>query len=205
MVLVIEIPKQKIIEDGDYIAELKNVEEIQGKYGPMLRFVFDVIEPGYETRVTGICSKYVTPKSKLFRWLNALEADFSQPQIDLHSLIGKKCIITVSLAVGPDGMEYLNVVDVKRYNIRRPGVSTTSSTMSVSSVPGAVTYVQSSQQDQQQQQQQLSVQQAQFQQSQQPVQQQQVQQSVQPIQNPLHASRRNPLITEIEDLDELEF
>lgn len=189
MVLVIEIPRQKIIEDGDYIAELKNVEEIQGKYGPMLRFVFDVIEPGYETRVTGICSKYVTPKSKLFRWLNALEADFSQSQIDLHSLIGRKCIITVSLAVGPDGMEYLNVVDVKRYNMRRPGMTATSSTMSV---PGTVTYTHSSQQDQPQ--------------SQQSVQQQhQVQQSVQSIQNPLHAPRKNPLITEIEDLDELEF
>lgn len=202
MAIIVEIPRQKVIEEGDYMAVLKDVQELQGKYGPILRFWFEITEPGYETTVSGICSKNArTPKSKLFRWLVALGADLRSETIDISSLIGASAIITVSSVTTPDGEEYLNVVDVKRANIRRVhSVSPEYSTVS----GGVPEYYQQVSQHQPQPQQPQIQQPQQVRQTQQP----QIQQSQpQPqLRNPQTAPKKqNPFIEEINDLDELEF
>jgi len=201
MAIIVEIPRQKVIEEGDYMAILKDVQELQGKYGPILRFWFEITEPGYETTVSGICSKNArTPKSKLFRWLVALGADLRSETIDISSLIGASAIITVSSVTTPDGEEYLNVVDVKRANIRRvhsvnPEYSTVSGAapeyyQQVSVSPQPNTQVRQMQQPQ-----------PQVQSFQQPQSQPQLR-----TQNPqTMPKKQNPFIEEINDLDELEF
>ena len=134
MAIIVEIQKQKPIEEGEYYAVLRDVQELQGKYGPMLKFWFDITEPGYETSVSGLCSKVASPRSKLFRWLVALGADLSQTDVlDVTTLKGAAAIIVVSVVTAPSGEEYLNVVDVKPARMRRvvnPGINP--ETMSVS-------------------------------------------------------------------------
>lgn len=229
MVVIIDIQRPKMIEEGDYLAELKDVQEIQGKFGAMIRFWFNIIEPGYETSVTGICSKSGSLRSKLVKWALALGADISQPQINLSSLIGAKAIVSVNIVTGANGEEYLNVVDVKKVSRRMPSVQHVDSSL----------YQQEQYQQSMNQFVQQPIQQQQF--VQQPMQQQFVNQPVQqpmnqivqsmnqPIQQPMNQavqqqpvtqqsinpqsnpinvdikSKKNPLIEEIINLDELEF
>jgi hypothetical protein len=120
MAIVVDIQRQKLIDEGEYYAVLRDVQELQGKYGPVLKFWFDITEPGYETSVSGICSKIASPRSKLFRWLIALGADLSQADsFDISTLKGASCIIVVSGVTAPSGEEYVNVVDVKPAKMRR--------------------------------------------------------------------------------------
>jgi len=120
MAVIVEIQRQKPIDEGEYYAVLRDVQELQGKYGTVLKFWFDIVESGYETTVSGLCSKIATPKSKLLRWLVALGADLSQADtFDVTTLKGAPAIIVVSVVTTPSGEEYVNVIDVKPAKMRR--------------------------------------------------------------------------------------
>jgi hypothetical protein len=120
MAVIVEIQRQKPIDEGEYYAVLRDVQELQGKYGTVLKFWFDIVEPGYETSVSGLCSKIASPRSKLFRWLVALGADLSQADtFDVTVLKGAPAIVVVSTVTTPSGEEYVNVIDVKPAKMRR--------------------------------------------------------------------------------------
>jgi hypothetical protein len=120
MAVIVEIQRQKPIDEGEYYAVLRDVQELQGKYGTVLKFWFDIVESGYETSVSGLCSKIASPRSKLFRWLVALGADLSQADtFDVTALKGAPAIVVVSTVTTPSGEEYVNVVDVKPAKMRR--------------------------------------------------------------------------------------
>jgi hypothetical protein len=198
MAIIVEVPKQKMIEEGEYVAVLRDVQEAQGKYGPILKFWFEITEPGYETTVSGICSKSAaSPRSKLFRWLIALGADLSRLEtVDVTSFIGTTVVVTVSAVTTSDGDEYLNVVDVKRANIRRVRTIDPVHTNVSGPVPE---YESVPEQKPKPVSSQVSVP------ANNPQQQLQQQQQVRRnIQNPVQG-KKNPFIEEINDLDELEF
>ena len=206
MAIVVEIQKERPIEEGEYYAVLRDVQEIQGKYGPVLKFWFDITEPGYETSVSGLCSKIARPRSKLFRWLMALGADLSQATtFDVTTLKGAPAIIVVSSVTSPSGEEYVNVIDVKPAKMRRavvpPNFATTSISGNVSyETPVSTTTLQSSPIPTPMSSTPVPSTPAPSQTV--PVQQQNVNPT--PI-NITSKTKRNPFIEEIDNLNELEF
>lgn len=118
MAIMVEIQQNKTIPDGEYEAILTGVSEFESKNGPILRFKFDIVEPGYETSVSGICSKLLTPRSKLYKWLQAFNVVLPESgTIDLESFVGLRAIVDV--AIHDDGTnQFLNVVNIKKVGRR---------------------------------------------------------------------------------------
>lgn len=118
MGLIISMQAARTIPEGEYLAELISVEQKEGKRGEYIKFLFQIVEPGYEMNVSGICSKLLTPKSKLFKWVTAFEPQITAEtnEIDLESFIGKKVIVEVALQ--ESNPDYVNVVNIKRIGRR---------------------------------------------------------------------------------------
>lgn len=216
MSIIIDLPNQKKIKDGAYLATLKDVKEFKSKYGQAILFIFDIIEPGYETRVTGICSKIIrSPKSKLFRWALALGADLTKPQLDLSTLIGRNVIVVVTLYKSNDGFEYLNVIDLRKAeNIGEINQNNVKNVIdnNLQHLKDKSNVQNNNQQQQVQYQQQSQVQyQHHFYQNKRFNQQYDYQQQNSNLKNDQFnqniniETKKNPLIEEIKDLDELEF
>jgi hypothetical protein len=133
--------EHETIPEGEYSATLMDVVEQTTKFGASLRFAFEVNDPGYEgTKVSGMCSKSLSPRTKLFRWLTSLGVQLAVgQQITLEDLIGTQCYVEVALSTSNDGSgtQWLNVVNVKPFNRHRPAYGGQPQTQTVPVQPGA--------------------------------------------------------------------
>lgn len=96
---------------GEYAAQLEDVLEGEGgAFGPYVKLVFKVSEPGYEnTKVTGAASMKFSPSSKLYSWVKALFNDRAIPKgYDFNSddVVGRQCRLVLKVTAGENGVEY---------------------------------------------------------------------------------------------------
>ena len=120
------------VENGEYLGELLTINEnIEGKYGPCVRFVFRIIGGEYEGVAASILAKDDwSPGSKLdliIRALGVEPLDFGS-QFDSESLIGKQARIYVE-SDEKNGQIHNNVTKyraVKLGNVSTPPAAVTS-------------------------------------------------------------------------------
>ena len=97
MPLLVKYQEFKPVPEGTYVAQLVKLEEVTHKqFGETIKWSFDIIEPVEHvgTTVTGLSSTKVSPKSKLFSWVNALGSTLDPGEsFDMEQLIGKRCRI----------------------------------------------------------------------------------------------------------------
>ena len=111
------------VDAGTYRARVDGVELTEGEFGPQLKFKFGLAEEGFEdVTLLAWASAKLSPKSKLYGWVNALifagagvPADFD---LDTGELVGKECQLLVEVTKKDTG-EYNKVKDV--LPIRRAG------------------------------------------------------------------------------------
>ena len=99
--------------EGSFTARLVKVEEKEGKFGPLVRFTFEVLDdPENEgMQVTGQVSKKLTPDNKTSTWVLVLDPDFDLEigkVFDFEILVGRVCRILVE-----ESGEYHNVVKLR--------------------------------------------------------------------------------------------
>jgi len=119
--LVFEVEEYEFeqLEEGTYLAQLKDIQRISTQYGESLKWFFDVEVEDEETggtkivTVSGLTRAKVTKKNKTYKWFKALGGrENVDGTIDLRSVIGNKCLIHVVVREGRDGAQFSNVDDV---------------------------------------------------------------------------------------------
>ena len=99
----------KDISKGVFKAEVSEIKEGNGTYGPYLRFIFTIIEEGElaHYRFSGIVKPIPLKQSKFYRWVSTILGKQPQNGVRIEDMIGKEC--KVYLAKQND---YYTVTDV---------------------------------------------------------------------------------------------
>ncbi len=92
MSLLVKYNESKAVAEGIYVVKLSKLEQTtHQQWGESIRWTFDIVE-GDEvgTSVTAMSSTKVSPKSKIFTWVQAF-GQIMEPgaEFDLEALIGK--------------------------------------------------------------------------------------------------------------------
>ncbi len=134
MSLRIKYTEQKPVPEGFYVARLDGLEPVTNNFGDSVKWTFTIQMPQeyVGVQVTGMSSTKVSPKSKMFGWLQAFGVVLNpDEEFDIEVLLGKLCQIRVHNKTKKtviDGREntttYSNVDAVAKYippqNISQP-------------------------------------------------------------------------------------
>jgi hypothetical protein len=112
-----EEQEQNLVEDGEYVGELADVVEVNGKHGPCVRFVFNIVGGEVEGLQTSILvGQKLSPGNKLDNVLRALGVEPLEigEQANTDSLIGRRARIYVEQSVNnATGKTYSNITKIK--------------------------------------------------------------------------------------------
>ena len=114
MVGIIKKTERTVFAPGRFEATVREIEDATGKYGPQLAWRFDLGD-GLELRAW--TSAKMSETSKLGLWVQALLGEVPD-ELDPTSLVGRPCIVNVSIQRGPQG-DY-NRVDSLGASRRKP-------------------------------------------------------------------------------------
>jgi len=108
------IPKKQyvLLEEGQYLAEVTDLEQSEGEYGTQVKITFNLLDAEEENAsLIGWCSANYSPKSKLFAWTKAALGQKFNPDEDFQAskLKGKQVHLQVSRRMGANGTEYNKV------------------------------------------------------------------------------------------------
>jgi hypothetical protein len=98
MALKIKYTEQKAIPEGYYVARLDGLESVTNQFGDSVKWVFTIQEPREHVgvQVTAMSSTKVSPKSKMFAWLQAFGVMLNpDEEFDIETLLGNFCKIRV--------------------------------------------------------------------------------------------------------------
>jgi hypothetical protein len=113
MGITIEQTKHVVLPVGEYPAIVADIEEVDGQFGPQLKFTFNLLGEHVGTLLTGWCSKSFNVKSKLYQWTQAMFGGKDIPEewaFDSDTVLKRKVILAVIKRVGEDKSEY-NKID----------------------------------------------------------------------------------------------
>ena len=92
----VKFQENKPVQEGFYLARLDGLEEtMHPQYGQNIKWIFTIIEApnnpeAVNTTVTAMSSMKVSPKSKLFSWLQAFGIILGTDEdFEMNSLLGK--------------------------------------------------------------------------------------------------------------------
>lgn len=100
---------------GVYPAQVSNIEDADGQYGPQLKFTFDLLGEHQGKQLTGWTSKSFNVKSKLYEWTQGMLGGIAiDPEWDFSSdaVMGKKVLLTVLKKAGDNGSEFNRIDNV---------------------------------------------------------------------------------------------
>jgi hypothetical protein len=114
---------------GEYLAQVTDIEDADGTYGPQFKFTFELLAPkAVEGKhKMGWCSQKLTSggikTSKLWTWTEAL---FNRKivvgeDLDTLNLIGRKCVLVIVNTI-VDGDEMDKITGMKPYKKQEPFV-----------------------------------------------------------------------------------
>jgi hypothetical protein len=88
----------KAIPEGFYLARVDALEKADSQFGDSIKWTFTILEPQAQANstVTAMCSFKVSPKSKLFAWLQAFGTILSNgEEFEMDSLLGRTCRVRI--------------------------------------------------------------------------------------------------------------
>jgi len=98
----VKFQENKPVKEGFYLARLDSLEEtVHPQYGKSIKWTFTIIEApnqpdALNTTVTAMSSMKVSPKSKLFTWLQAFGVILGDnDDFEMDSLLGKKVKVRI--------------------------------------------------------------------------------------------------------------
>lgn len=98
MTLRIKYTEQKAVPEGFYVARLDGLESVTNQFGDSVKWTFTIQAPQdyVGVQVTAMSSTKVSPKSKMFGWLQAFGVILNpDEEFDIETLLGKVCRIRV--------------------------------------------------------------------------------------------------------------
>jgi len=105
--MLVNLTEKAPIPDGTYVAEVVNIEETEGIYGPQLCWMFRVVAPEKHAGalVSGWTSQSADTRGKLAQWAAAcLGRDLhGGVSFDTDQLVGRKLKLTVTVEQSKQG------------------------------------------------------------------------------------------------------
>lgn len=102
---------------GEYEAEIGAINEVEGQFGPQLKFTFMLDDPeGNVVSLPGWTSMIFSSRSKLYGWTQAaLGGDKIPREYNFNSddLIGKSVLLTLTVHQREDGSTYNKIFSVR--------------------------------------------------------------------------------------------
>src|SRR5215218_2783299 len=107
-----DVVLEKGLKDGNYDANLVNVEQKEKKFSDRLMWNFEV--GGENTEVVGFTSMSPSTKAKAYQWAVAIAGEID-PKLGWgpEDLIGGECLVVLEAAEDAQGTEKNKVVKVK--------------------------------------------------------------------------------------------
>jgi len=118
--ITLEFSEQAPIPEGKYKAVLLDVSETPpSKFRPdmnRIKFDFQIVDPGYEKKISAFCNKSAHPKSNLIRWLMAFGKQVVNGKITFgEDLRGREVMIEVEQYEKADKTIGVRVKDIFAY------------------------------------------------------------------------------------------
>jgi hypothetical protein len=106
-----DVKMDKTLEDGAYHAKLRNVEQIETKFGDRLMWTFEIL--GENTDIVGFTSMSPSVKAKAYEWAatiaGAIDAKLGWGPEDV---IGGDCVVVLETAEDDRGFKKNKIVKV---------------------------------------------------------------------------------------------
>lgn len=126
MSLVINQTRYELLPVGEYVAAISAIEADDGKFGPQVKFEFEIQNGDYagQTLLAWASAKF-SPRSKLYGWTRAAFAGDIPPDYDFKSddLLGRNVLVTVVVRPNEEGAEFNRVENIRPYRPKRHGGS----------------------------------------------------------------------------------
>lgn len=111
-----ELTVHETIEMGAYDARVKSVEDVEGQFGPQVKFVFELVGGDYDGQTLwGWCSATYSTQSKLYDWTKAILFGGNAPPLghilNTNDFVGRPVRIGVSV-VKKDDKEFNKISGV---------------------------------------------------------------------------------------------
>jgi hypothetical protein len=86
------------IPERFFKAEVSEIKEENGAYGPYLRLIFTIIERGELThyRFSGIVKQSSLKQSKFYRWITNILGQQPDFKISIQDIIGRECFVCLA-------------------------------------------------------------------------------------------------------------
>jgi hypothetical protein len=124
MGIQIEQTRYEVLPVGEYPAEITEIEQDDGQFGPQCKFEFTLINAKNAGHtLLGWTSAKFSPKSKLFKWTKAALNTQISPQYNFDSddLIGKRVNLTLVIRENDDGAEFNRIEEVRAFDPKSNG------------------------------------------------------------------------------------
>jgi len=105
----------KDIPEGKFKAELSEIRQEKGPYGPYLRLIFTIIEPGdlYHYKFSGFVKPSPFKNSKFYKWITNLLGYPPAHEVHSHQIIGKQCLVYLAKQ---QNNNFYSVIDLDQLN-----------------------------------------------------------------------------------------
>lgn len=126
MALQIKQTHYELLPVGEYVAKISAIEADDGKFGPQVKFEFEIQGGNYagQTLLSWASAKF-SPRSKLYGWSRAALGGDILPDYDFNSddLLGRPVMVTVVIRPNDEGAEFNRVENVRPYRPTQNGGS----------------------------------------------------------------------------------
>ena len=113
-----------VLPTGEYVAEVEEIEEVEGNYGPQLKWTFRVLnsKDHKDCTVLGWTSTSPSTKGRLVNWVSACYGRRIRggETIDTHDLIGKRVSLVLTVEENGDGAEFNKIQSLKPHKKSQP-------------------------------------------------------------------------------------
>jgi hypothetical protein len=126
MTLTIKQTRFQLLPIGEYTAKITDIDADDGKFGPQVRFEFEIQGGDYSGQtLLAWASATFSPRSKLYAWTRAALGSDILPDYDFNSddLLGRMVMVTVVIRPNDDGAEFNRVENIRPYRPKRNGGS----------------------------------------------------------------------------------
>jgi hypothetical protein len=120
----IETTEIVVLPTGEYVAEVADIEESVGNFGPQLKWTFRILnsKDHSDCQVLGWTSTSPSTKGKLANWASACHARRIRggETIDTHDLIGRRVSLVLTVEENGEGAEFNKIQTLKPYKKSQP-------------------------------------------------------------------------------------
>ena len=115
MALVYELHENEIWPAGWYRGTIRSVEETEGKFGPQVKLVIDLVNGAEERSQWAFCTLPTSRRHKGYLWYTQITGEIPEDSLRMDNLLGLDTEVRLEVTIREsDGAEINSVVAFRR-------------------------------------------------------------------------------------------